>query len=175
MERERTDANARWYAVHTNPKQEERACNNLRAWGVETLHPKLKSRRNNRFTGIPSYVTQSLFPRYIFAKFNAHKLTSKIWFTRGVHCVVSFGGIPASIDEEIIQAILLRIGEDGFVRIDSCLKCGDKVVIKEGPLRNFTGIFERELKESERVMLLLTAVSYQGRAVVNRDLIERVS
>lgn len=175
MDRERINATARWYAVHTNPKQEERASSNLRAWGVETLHPKIRSRRRNQFSGVASSITQPLFPRYIFARFNAKKLITKIWFTRGVHCVVSFGGTPASIDEEIIQTIQSRIGEDGLVKMDTSLKRGDKVVIKEGPLRNFTGSFERELKDSERVMLLLTTVSYQGRAVVGRDLIERVS
>ena len=53
----------KWYVVHTNPKQEERANNNLAAWGIETLHAKLKRRRHNEFTGVPTYITQPLFPR----------------------------------------------------------------------------------------------------------------
>src|ERR1043166_9166696 len=56
---------SQWYVVHTNPKQEERADSNLRAWGVETLHPKLKTRRFNEFTGAPTVTTKPLFPRYI--------------------------------------------------------------------------------------------------------------
>src|SRR5689334_16613864 len=83
---------SQWYVVHTNPKQEERADSNLRAWGVETLHPKLKTRRFNEFTGAPTVTTKPLFPRYIFAKFNAREQLAKISFTRGVHYVVSFGG-----------------------------------------------------------------------------------
>ena len=51
-----------WYVLHTKPKQEERANCNLVAWGVETLHPKLKTRRHNEFTGVPTYITQPLFP-----------------------------------------------------------------------------------------------------------------
>ena len=82
---------SQWYVVHTNPKQEERADSNLRAWGVETLHPKLKTRRFNEFTGAPTVTTRPLFPRYIFAKFNAREQLAKISFTRGVHYVVSFG------------------------------------------------------------------------------------
>jgi transcriptional antiterminator RfaH len=166
---------ARWYVVHTKPKQEERVNNNLMAWGVETLNPKLKARRYNQFTGAASYVTQPLFPRYLFAKFNANKLLPKIWFTRGVHAVVSFGGSPASIDDEIIQIIHAQIDESGFVRIGENLKRGDKVIIKAGPLKNFMGVFERDLKGNERVMVLLPAISYQGRVVVNRDLIEKAT
>lgn len=69
-----------WYVVHTNPKQEDRAYSNLRSWGVETMHPKMKARRVNEFTGALSYVTKPLFPRYIFAKFNASKQLAKISF-----------------------------------------------------------------------------------------------
>lgn len=173
MSVERADDVCRWYVIQTNPKQEDRANINLKAWGVETLHAKLKTRRYNQFTGAASYISQPLFPRYIFAKFDAHKYLSKIWFTRGVHSVVSFGGNPASVDEDIIRIIQGRIDKDGFVQIGEDLKPGDKVVVKAGPLRNLMGIFEGELKANERVIVLLTAINFQGRLVVSRDLLER--
>ena len=44
---------SRWYVVHTKSRQEERANSNLRAWGVETLNPKVKTRRYNQFIGTP--------------------------------------------------------------------------------------------------------------------------
>ncbi len=53
---------SQWYVVYTNPKQEGRADSNLRAWGVETLHPKLQARRYNEFTGAPTVTTKPLFP-----------------------------------------------------------------------------------------------------------------
>jgi len=175
MNIEREQDIPRWYVVHTNPKQEERANNNLRAWGVETLNPRLRTRRYNQFTGAPSYISQPLFPRYIFAKFNAGRQLPKIWFTRGVHEIVSFAGKPASVDEDIIQLIHDRIDKNGFVKMGGDdLKPGDKVVVKAGPLRNFSGIFERELKEKDRVIVLLTAISYQGCLVVSRNLLQRV-
>ena len=162
-----------WYVVHTNPKQEERANSNLVAWGVETLHAKLKTRRHNEFTGVPTYITQPLFPRYIFARFNAREQLSKILFTRGVHNVVCFGDSPACVSEEIIDVIRERIDQNGFVKDNNDLKPGDRVVISAGPLRNLIGIFEREVKGSDRIMILLTAIGYQGHLVVERDLIKR--
>lgn len=166
---------SRWYVIHTKSRQEERANNNLRAWGVETLNPKVKTRRYNQVTGTASHISQPLFPRYIFAKFNAAKQLTKIWFTRGVHDVVCFGGSPASVDDDIIEILQSRIDESGFVRTSEELKRGDKVVIKAGPMRNFIGIFERELKASERIVILLTSINYQGRLLVGGDLVERVS
>ena len=162
-----------WYVVHTHVKQEERANENLRSWGIETLHARLRTRRYNQFTGAPTYLTQPLFPRYLFAKFNACEQLPKIRFTRGVHNVVCFGENPARVDEEIIDIIRERIDENGFVKTNDELKPGDKVVISAGPLRNLVGIFERQVKGSDRITILLTAIEYQGRLVVDRDLVQR--
>ena len=169
------DYDPQWYVVHTNPKQEDRAYSNLRCWGVETLNPKMKSRRVNEFSGAFTYITKPLFPRYIFAKFDARTQLAKISFTRGVHHVVSFGGQPTLVEEDVIRIISLRIDDNGFVRIGDQLKPGDKVVIKAGPLRDFGGVFERELNDNERISVLLTTISYQGRVVVNRDVLELAS
>ena len=165
----------RWYVVHTHVKQEERANENLLSWGVETLHAKMKTRRYNQFTGAPTYLTQPLFPRYLFAKFNARKQLPKIRFTRGVHNVVSFGENPAPVDDDIIDIIRSRIDENGFVKANDELKPGDKVVISAGPLRNLVGIFEREVKGSDRITILLTAIEFQGRLVVERGLVQRAA
>ena len=110
-------ANSRqWYLVYTNLKQEDRANKNLEAWGVETVHAKLKTRRYNEFTGAPTSITQPLFPRYIFAKFNAREQLSKVRFTRGIQNVVCFGENLATVDEEIVDIIRDRIDENGFVK-----------------------------------------------------------
>ena len=163
----------RWYVIHTHVKQEERASENLMSWGVETLHAKLRNRRYNQFTGAPTYLTQPLFPRYLFAKFNAREQLPKIRFTRGVRNVVCFDGNPAPVDDEIIDIIRERIDENGFVKANDELKPGDKVVISAGPMRNLVGIFEREVKGSDRITILLTAIEYQGRLVVDRNLVQR--
>ena len=175
MSTKNTEDASRWYVVHTKSRQEERANSNLMAWGVETLNPKVKTRRYNEFIGTPLHISQPLFPRYIFARFNADTQLSKIWFTRGVQNVVCFGGNPASVDEDIIELLQARIDESGFVKTSDELKRGDKVMIKAGPMRNFVGVFEREVKASERIEILLTSISYQGRLLVQRDLVERVS
>lgn len=153
-----------WYVLHTRPKQEERANRNLVAWGVETLHAKLKTPGHNEFSGVATYITQPLFPRYIFAKFDVRKQLSKILFTRGVHNVVCFGDNPASVSEEIIDVIRERIDQNGVVKVSDDLKPGDRVVISAGPLRNLIEIFEREVKGNERSMILLIAIGYQGQS-----------
>jgi transcriptional antiterminator RfaH len=167
------DYTSRWYAIYTKPKQEDRAEFNLRAWQVESFAPKIRKRCYS--LNKPFYVTKPLFPRYIFARFKAGDLLHKVCFTRGIQSVVSFGDIPCPIDDEIISLIRSQQGEDGLVRLEEDLRQGDKIVIKEGPLRNFVGVFERKLKDKERIYILLTMVSYQSHVVIERELVRRAN
>lgn len=164
-----------WYAIYTQPKQEDRANGNLRAWGIETFNPKHKVRRFNQFTGQPTYVSRPLFLRYFFARFTVSSLLRKVSFTRGVHSVVSVGRAPIPVDEEIINFIKSRENEDGFISLEDELKAGDKVLVNQGALRNLTGIFHRQVKNSDRVIILLESITFSGRIMVPRDSIEKAS
>lgn len=163
-----------WYAVRTKPMQEERADDNLRAWKVETFTPRLKERRFARYAAGPTYAVKPLFPRYIFAKFNAQRLLHKVNYTRGVQNVVGFGEWPTPIDDEIIDLIKAQVDEDGFVKVGEEFKFGDKVKIKSGPFKSLVGVFERKIKDTDRVKILLTTVSYQSNLVIDRGMIEKV-
>jgi transcriptional antiterminator RfaH len=166
---------ALWYVLHTHPKQEDRAGSNLKVLGVPIFNPKIRERRYNQFAIIPTYVAKPLFPRYIFAQFKVDDLYHKVRFTRGVYNVVSFGGGPTPIEEGIIALIQSNVEEDGFVRIDEEIKLGDRVVVKDGPLKNFAGIFEREMKDTDRIRVLLETVSYQAHVEIERDLVKKAS
>jgi transcriptional antiterminator RfaH len=164
----------RWYVIHTHPKQEDRACNNLEVLGAPTFNPKVRERRYNQFVISSTYVTKPLFPRYIFAQFKVSDLYHKVRFTRGVYNVVSFGESPTPIDEEIVALIRSNI-EDGFVRIDRGLKLGDRIIVKDGPLKNLAGIFEREMKGTDRIRILLETVNYQAHIEIARDMVRKAS
>jgi transcriptional antiterminator RfaH len=163
----------RWYAVHTHLKQEDRAQSNLRAWNVETFNPLLKTHTYRPFSTRPTYVVKPLFSSYIFARFKASQMLHKITFTRGINSVVSFGGDPAPIEDEIIDFIKSQTREDGFIRIGEELRPGDKVIIKNGPFKSFTGIFEREMKDSARVMILLNTIAFNGHVSIDHELVEK--
>lgn len=164
-----------WYAICTHSKQEERAHLNLQASGVECFSPKIKEYRRNQFTGAVTQITRPLFPRYLFARFSIQSSLRKITFTRGVLKVVSFNATPAPIDEEVIELLRARVGNDGFLRVGEALKPGDEVRIKDGPWKALVGVVERNLQSGERVQLLLTAINYQGRLLIEREWLEKVS
>lgn len=175
MNVESIEEGSHWYAIHTNPKQEERACINLEAWGVRTFSPRLRDGRRNQFTGLVTYFSKPMFPRYIFSEFDAAEMLHKIGHTRGVQSVVSFGGSLVSIEDEIITMLQARVNSDGYVRLGEELTRGDKIVVTDGPLKHFEGVFERDMPDSERVMVLLTTISYQGRLCVEKDSVRKVA
>lgn len=172
MGRELSVDTPNWYAIHTHPRQEIRADSNLRAWRVETLAPMLKT--DGSGGGALLKVVKPLFPRYIFARFKASELLHKVTYTRGVNSVVSFGGNPTPVDDLIIDTIRSRITEDGYVRLYEKLEAGDAVVIKAGPFKDFKGIFEREIRHTDRVMLLLDAINYQSRIEIPRGMVQKI-
>jgi transcriptional antiterminator RfaH len=149
-----------WYALATKPRQEDRAERNLAAWGICTLAPRLRNRAGER--------RQLLFPGYVFARFNWEAMATKIRFTHGVSYIVSFGGRPAQVADEIIRAVRERVGEDGSVRVGTTFQAGDPLLIVSGPLRDFSGVFEQELSGGERVRILLTTITSTRRLEVSK-------
>lgn len=164
-----------WYAVHTKFREETRVGQNLQAWNVETFAPLIKEARRPDAVNKSNYVVKPLFPRYIFARFDASKLLHKVYYTRGVHSVVSFGKSPIPVAAEAIDLIKSRAEDDGFIRMGDDLKPGDKVSIEAGHLKGFSGIFSRAFKDSERVCILLTAVNYQVSIEIERAYIQKAS
>lgn len=161
----------KWYVINTKPKNEDRAASNLISGGIETLAPKLKLKKykNNRFVT----VIEPMFPGYIFAKFDPVDEFRLVKYTRGVKTIVHFGERIVPIHEDLIDFIKSRL-ENGVATIQrKPLLRGDKIVIKDGPFKGLTGIFEREMDGKERVTILLDAVQFAARMEIDRELIEK--
>lgn len=160
-----------WYVVHTKPKQEGRAEVNLRAWGIETLAPKLREARPARDCRDLLYRVVPLFPGYLFAHFGAAAL-EKVRNTRGVHSIVGFGTCATPVADSVISMVRNRIEDDGFVRLAEPLP-GDRVEIIAGPLRSLSGVFERTLPARDRVVILLTTIGSTPRVQLPKAFIRK--
>lgn len=160
--------NKSWYVLHTKPKQEERAAKNLDAWRVETFVPRISSQNKSCST------MEILFPGYIFAFCDFSTLFRKLVFTRGIAHVVSFGGKPAPVSDELIEEIRARIaGKAAGAPV--AFKKGDPVVIRAGAFRDIVGIFDRETSDHERVQILLNTLAYSVRAELPQSYVSAFS
>ena len=166
---------ARWYVIYTKTQEEDRAERNLAAWGLETFYPRTRKKQLNEFSGKATYFSRPLFPRYIFARFDAEMLLHKVCNSRGVQKVLSIDYAPIPVEDEIIALIQSKVADDGFVSLDEPFARGDEVRIKDGSLRGINGVFDRTLKDKKRVMIFLTAINYQASVVVERDLVQRAN
>lgn len=88
--------------------------------------------------------------------------------------MVSFDGKPVPIDDEVIAFFKSRVGQNGFLNIGESMKPGDKIKIKSGPWQELVGVVERDLTTSERVLILITSISYQGHLTVDKNLVEKL-
>ena len=142
-----------WYAIYTKPGKEDSIALRLQGIGIDILNPKLKSRkfRQNRL----GEVIEPLFPCYLFADFEKDKYAHMITYTRGVRYIVGKQN-PLVVHSEVINAIRENIEYDNIVIMKpQKFAKGDAVVIKDGPFKHFSGIFESAIRGSERVMILL--------------------
>ncbi len=153
-----------WYAVRAKPNHERQAELSLQRLGVETFYPQMKQRRVIRRR--EQMIIGSLFPGYLFARLNlaVHYRAAK--YARGVLDLVAFGSIPAIVDDEIIEGMRARV-QDGYVALPApVLIPGEVVRIHAGHLQGLEAVFEREMSDHQRVVLLLRTLTYQARVVL---------
>jgi transcriptional antiterminator RfaH len=153
--------NVHWYAVNTKPRQEGFAEKMIMELGIETFYPRINEKKG-------------LFPGYLFARYNPMEHFKRIRYTKGVRDIVSYGEYPVPVEDGIIDGIRERIKGD-FVQISKGLfNRGDRVIIREGIFKDLEGIFE-DVRDSERVIILLSLISYQARVVVEAEKVGRIN
>ncbi len=141
-----------WYLIITKPQKEffvEKALKeNLK--DLEVYCPKRLKKGK----------LKSFFPNYLFVKFDKDKYFHTIKYTMGVKSIFMVDGEPIKVPEEIIKKIREN-EENGVVKIrrhSGLLKKGDRVRIEEGALEGIEGIFHSELKDSERIRILVSSI-----------------
>jgi len=86
---------------------------------------------------------------------------------------VRFGNRVAEIGDDVIGGIKERC-PDGVAEIKPRpYRVGEPVLIREGPLSGLDAIFERELRGSDRVTVLLELLGRQTRLILNNEMISR--
>jgi transcriptional antiterminator RfaH len=147
-----------WYLIHTKPRQELLALQNLTRQNYECYFPTLsveKIRQNNTVMA-----QEPLFPRYLFVRLGMD-LKSRSWTpissTLGVSRLVRFGSSPAKVDDDLIE--VLRDQERAFKETPRKLfVTGERVVITQGPFAGIEGVFHMASGE-QRVMVLIDLMS----------------
>ena len=154
---------SKWYLIHSKPKQEYRAFEQLENQSFDVFLPKtqtFKLKKSKQET-----VIEPLFPRYFFIRLDE---TSSAWHkirsTRGVSGLVRFSEFPAEVPEMLIKHLKEQANSEGVIdktgEIQSIFKAGDLVTITDG---SFIGL-EAVIKEQDgdqRVKILISMLGQQ--------------
>lgn len=154
-----------WYAVNTKSRCEAFACASLERLAVEVFLPMLRERKVLR--GTCCLTTSPLFPRYLFAKFDVSSELRAVTYAQGVKSIVTFGSGPSIVDESIIQAIRSQAISGVIEFSENRFSPGQVVRIQDGPLCGLEAVFEKKLDGTSRAVLLLKAISFQARVILD--------
>ncbi len=147
-----------WYLVHTKPRQEKVALENLERQGYQCYLPIFHSEKLRH--GLLTVFSEPLFPRYLFIRLgggDSVKSWGPVRSTKGVSRLVSFGMDPAKVNDGLIEQLrareVLAQGEP-----ERLFKSGERVYLAEAPFAGIEGIYQ--MTDSERrVMVLIQILS----------------
>jgi transcription antitermination factor NusG len=145
------DSQTFWYAAYTSANHEKKAAAEISRRGVESFLPLYRAVR--RWSDRRVQLEMPLFPGYVFVHL-ALRDRLKVLLVPGVAKLVGFGGLPAALPDEQVEA--LRAGLAGRLRAEPhpYLNAGRRVRVRSGPFEGLEGIVVRQKNGSRLVISL---------------------
>ncbi|MCQ4297527.1 transcription/translation regulatory transformer protein RfaH [Pseudomonas stutzeri] len=142
----------RWYLIQTKPRQEARAEEHLLRQQFECYRPV---KAPSPLRGLQSAKTgEALFPGYLFIRLDCiHDNWYPIRSTRGVSRVVSFGGQPTPVRDELIEQLRQRLALSEGAPAPTFTP-GERVQVSGGSFSDIEAIFVSSDGEERSVILL---------------------
>jgi len=162
-----------WYCIHTKPAKEETVCKLLSEFpAIELLNPRVRRKKRRGVRRIE--VEETLFPCYLFARFDLSRYMHIVRNTRGVRRMVGdHSESPWTVDDKIIEIIQQRTVNYPVDAEEPRFKCGENVMVTAGPLAGLNGVFLYDMSASERVVVMLNTIQSCARVQLDRALIAR--
>lgn len=143
-----------WYLFQSKTQKEDLVCEQLRMREIEIFFPSIRVKPvNPRARKVKPY-----FPGYVFGRVDLGEVGRSIldWIP-GAIGLVSFGGEPAAVPDELIttlrQHVELINASNG--KESEKYRPGDLVDIRGGPFAGYEAIFDVHLPGRDRVEVLL--------------------
>jgi transcriptional antiterminator RfaH len=143
-----------WYCLRSQAKHEHIAAAHLRKLeGVAVFCPRIRLKKMTRRCLV--WVTEAMFPGYLFAHFDLAEMHRRVRYARGVAGIVRFGDLYPTIDDAVLAQLRDRVGGADVKELSYKLSQGDKVRIAEGAFAGLEVCVTRALPAKERVKVLM--------------------
>lgn len=150
-----------WYCLRTHNKREHIAAAHLAQLpGVDVFNPLLRlmrCTRRGRFCN-----TESLFPNYLFARFDQELMLEKVSSTPAVKFVLRFGGRLPEIPDTVIADLQEQLAEVSSQILTDAPVEGEEIEIANGAFVGTKALVTQVLPAKQRVRILLDVM---GRSV----------
>jgi transcription antitermination factor NusG len=151
------DNDSDWHALYTRHQHEKSIAGLLSNTGHEVFLPTYTATRRSRER--TRHLCLPLFPCYVFIRGGLDRRL-QILTTPGVFTIVAWGGKPATIPDEQIEAVRQMVGSSASVEPHPYLECGDRIRVKAGPLQGLEGILIRK----KNLLRLVVSFEMLGRS-----------
>jgi transcriptional antiterminator RfaH len=149
-----------WFCVRSHVKREHVAAEHLRRLpGVEVFLPRIRFRRQTRRG--PAWVTEALFPNYLFARFEWETTLTQVHYAPSVAGVIHFADKWPTLPDPVIEELRRSIGDDQVFVIDTSVGVGDEVQITDGVFQGLKAVTTRIMPARQRVTVLLEFLGRQ--------------
>lgn len=157
-----------WYCILTKPQREKQVAEQLGAFlGFEVYFPQIQLQR--RIRRVRRLVTEPLFPRYLFCRFDLACNYRAVRYAHDVVDLVSFGPQPAVVDDLLIDDLKSWANKDRFSAARSAFSSGERVQISSGPMQGLQAVILEEYSDNERVAVLLSILGCDARLTIDRS------
>ena len=148
-----------WFCVRSRPKHEHIAAARLREAGLEVFLPRLRFKKGS--VRGPVWVTEALFPNYLFARFSLGASLRLVRSAAGVSQVVHFGEITPTVPDDVVNELRARLGAEELHIIAENFVPDERVQISGGVMHGLSAVITQVMPAKERVKVLLTFLGQQ--------------
>lgn len=143
-----------WFCLRSQPKHEHIASANLRRLAdLEVFCPRIRSRKITRRG--PVWMTESLFPNYLFVKFDFRTQLEAVKYTSGISHIIHFADRYPTVPDVVIEDLGLAFGgEDLHVTAD-VPNPGDRVIVADQAFFGMEATVLRVMPAKDRVQVLI--------------------
>ena len=162
------DTELAWYCLRSQPKHEHIAAAHLRMLqNVKVYCPRIRFKRATR-QGVV-WVTEAMFPGYLFARFALAEMHRQVRYAHGVNGIVRFADRYPTIQEEALVQLRCHTGDDEVKELSYNLSRGDQVKIVNGIFTGLEAVVTQVLPAKERVRVLMDFLGRKTEAEVERS------
>ena len=157
-----------WYCLQSQPKHEHIAAAHLRTLDCVTVFcPRLRFKRETR-QGLV-WVTEAMFPGYLFARFELAKMLRQVRYARGVRAIVRFGDRYPTVKDEVLAQLWNHTGTAEVKELTYELFQGEQVKIVRGVLVGLQAVVTQVLPAKQRVKVLMDFLGRKMEAEVEHS------